>query len=307
MPDPTPLADPTIHRRRLRSELRRAREAAGFAQSDVATAMDWSLSKLLRIETGAVGITTNDLKALLTHYGITDADRIDGLIAIAKMARERSRWSAYKDLGSPEFIAYLSYESAASVMRSFQPLLVPGLLQTEEYAREVLHGRAPDSLTVDRLVDLRMSRQEILERESPPSLHFIMDEAVVHRAVGGPNVMRRQLRRIEELAQQPHITVRIVPFSVGFYQRLRIAYTIFEFADPANENVLFIENPQGDMVVHEASTPGEHDNVDPVSYMETFFRLEQIARREDAPGILGSAVERLSLAPMPQAEHGTVR
>lgn len=291
--------DPTIHRRRLRSELRKAREAAGLAQRDVARAMDWSLSKLLRIETGSVSITTNDLKALLTHYGILDQSRVEGLLEIARSAREKSPWNIYKDLGSPEFVAYLAYESAASVIRSFEPLLVPGLLQTEEYAYEVLREiRGPDKRTVDRLVDLRMDRQELLGRAESLSLHFIMDEAVIHRAVGGPDAMRRQLRHIKEVAEQPHINVRIVPFSRGIYPRLRVPYVLFEFSDPENEDVLFIENPQGDMIIREAS-PEDEDEANPVSYVEVFFQLEQLARREEAGVLIDAAIAHFAHADIP--------
>ncbi|MEN3361823.1 MAG: hypothetical protein V7637_5805 [Mycobacteriales bacterium] len=293
MPDLAPVPDPTIYRRRLRSELRKAREAAGYAQRDVAAAMDWSLSKLLRIETGAVSITTNDLKALLAHYHITDPPRVLTLLDLARAARERSPFSAYKELGSPEFIAHMAYESAASVIRSFQPLVVPGLLQTEEYAREVIaEVRGPDKKIIDRLVDLRMDRQELLERENPPSLHFMMDEAVINRAVGGPDAMRRQLRRIKEVGELPNVTVRILPFSAGLYPRLRVAYVLFEFPEPENEDVLSIENPQGDMVVREAS-PGEPGDVNPVSYLEIFFQLEQLAPKERADELIDTAVARI--------------
>ncbi len=188
----------------------------------------------------------------------------------------------------------MAYESAASVIRSFQPLLVPGLLQTEEYAREVISEvRGPDKKVVDRLVDLRMERQELLERENPPSLHFIMDEAVINRAVGGSDAMRRQLRRIKEVGELPNVTVRILPFSAGLYPRLRIAYVLFEFAEPENEDVLSIENPQGDMVVREAS-PGEPSDVNPVSYLEIFFQLEQLAPRERANELIDTALARLA-------------
>lgn len=136
MPDDA-VPDPTIHRRRLRSELRKAREAAGMTQRDVAAAMDWSQSKLIRIETGAVNISTNDLRALLGHYGIERA-RTENLVEVARASRDQPRWNVYKDVAEPEYIAFLGYESSASIIRNFEPLLIPGLLQTEEYAREIL-------------------------------------------------------------------------------------------------------------------------------------------------------------------------
>ncbi|MGH3977188.1 MAG: Scr1 family TA system antitoxin-like transcriptional regulator, partial [Pseudonocardiaceae bacterium] len=147
--------DPAIHRRRLRSELRNAREAAGMTQRDVAAAMDWSQSKLIRIESGAVNISTNDLRALLHHYNV-DSTRIDALVDVARAGREMTRWSIYKDVASPELIAFLGYESSASIIRTFEPFLVPGLLQTEEYARTVISSReAHNPHTIDPLVDLR--------------------------------------------------------------------------------------------------------------------------------------------------------
>lgn len=145
--------DPTIPRRRLRSELRKAREAANMSQRDVAAAMDWSASKLIRIESGAVNISTNDLRALLHHYGI-EGDRIATLVELARAARGQTPWAIYRDVASPEYIAFLGYESSASVIRNFEPMLVPGLLQTEDYARTVIRlleatirGRSIHSLT----------------------------------------------------------------------------------------------------------------------------------------------------------------
>src|SRR5262249_7970159 len=183
--------DPTVHRRRLRNELRKAREAAGKTQRDVAAAMDWSQSKLIRIETGAVNISTNDLRVLLAHYDVDQA-RVSPLVELARAAREAPRWSIYKDVASAEYISFLGYESSASVIRNFEPLVVPGLVQLEEYAREVIRMAEPgDPQRIDALVDLRMQRQEIISREQPPDLHFIMDEAVVRRVEGGRDTIRR--------------------------------------------------------------------------------------------------------------------
>ena len=225
MPDEA-SPDPTVHRRRLRSELRKAREAAGMTQRDVAAAMDWSQSKLIRIETGAVSISTNDLRALLRHYSLEHA-RIENLVDVARASRDQPRWSVYKDVAEPEYIAFLGYESSASIIRNFEPLLIPGLLQTEEYASEVLSAMHDFELhKVDPLVELRMQRQELLVREpSPPSMHFIMDEAVIRRMIGGHALMRRQLRRLKELADHPNIIIRIVSFERGIYPRFREAYS----------------------------------------------------------------------------------
>jgi transcriptional regulator with XRE-family HTH domain len=156
--------DPMVQRRRLRVELRKAREAAGLSQKEVAPEMDWSLSKLIRIETGAVSISINDLRMLLQLYRVSDLERTNGLIAMARAAREPAWWFPYREGLSPEFTNMLSYESAASIIRNFQPMLVPGLLQTGEYARatlaEMVPPVAPDPAIlgqVDGLVELRMA------------------------------------------------------------------------------------------------------------------------------------------------------
>jgi transcriptional regulator with XRE-family HTH domain len=290
MPEVGP--DPTIHRRRLRYELRNAREAAGKTQRDVAAAMDWSQSKLIRIESGAVNISTNDLRALLGHYGV-DSARIDALVEVARAAREVPRWNIYKDVASPEYITFLGYESSAAVIRNFEPLLVPGLLQTEEYARTVLSiifSRDPQK--VDPLVDLRVQRQELLVRESAPMLHFIIDEAVVRRVAGGRDVMRRQLRQLQELSEHENITLRIVQFEQGLYRRQRLPYWLFEFPDPEDGDVLYVENPRGEYFIRESS-PEEEEVGSTVHYLEVFWELEQIARREDTPALLQDAIKRL--------------
>src|SRR5229473_709514 len=124
---------PVVQRRRLRTELRRARLDVGLTQEQVAAAMDWSLSKLIRIENGTVGISTNDLKAILAHYKITDEGRTAELLALSRGARERSWWNSYRDM-PPRLVQLIEYESASSIIRNFQPMLIPGLLQTEEYA-----------------------------------------------------------------------------------------------------------------------------------------------------------------------------
>lgn len=284
--------DPTVHRRRLRSELRKTREAAQLTQRDVARAMDWSLSKLIRIETGAVSITTNDLRMLLAHYQISDQARVDALVEVARASRERSWWSNYREVASPEYVAFLGYESSASIIRNFEPLLVPGLLQTEEYARTVISViRGPDVRKIDALVDLRMERQELLTRDGAPDTHFILDEAVIHRAVSGPDVMRRQLRHMRELAERPNVTIRVVPFAHGIYPLMRGAYVLFEFPDPEDEDVLYLETPEGEQIFRDNLPEDEGTQI---KYLSAFWELEQIADKATAPTVLDMAIGQLA-------------
>jgi transcriptional regulator with XRE-family HTH domain len=248
-----PAPGPAVQRRRLRSELRRARQEAGQTQEQVAAAMEWSLSKVIRIEAGTVGISANDLKALLSHYRIQDTDEVASLLALARAGRERPWQSAYRDIASPRLLQFIELEAPASVSRNFQPLIVPGLLQTEEYARVMLGQLTADlpAEGVDSLVEVRMRRQELIDRDDSPLLFFILDEATTRRLVGGRDVMRRQLHRLTELAATPRITVEVVPFSAGAHSGLQGSFVIQEFPDPNDDDLLYQEGPQGELISHD--------------------------------------------------------
>jgi hypothetical protein len=260
--------------------------------------MDWSQSKLIRIESGAVNISTNDLRALLNHYSV-DPARIETLVDLARAARETTRWSVYKDVATPELLAFLGYESSASIIRNAEPFWMPGLLQTEEYARIVISNlEARNPHRIDPLVDLRMERQEVLVRQPPGDFHFIMDEAVIRRVIGGHDVMRRQLRHLRKLIEEdPHIYARIVPFEHGMYPRQLVSYWLFEFPNPEDEYILYVESfERGEYIIRESSS-GEEDRDSPVHYLETFYGLEQIVSREDTLDLLQDAIARLTKTP----------
>lgn len=239
---------PIVQRRRLRTELRKARQDAHLTQEQVVEAMDWSLSKIIRIENGSVGISTNDLKALLRHYKVVDPKRTDELVALARASRQSSWWSGYREVVPQSLLQLIGYESAAFNYRNFETLFVPGLLQTEEYARTVIRELDGPTKHLDTLVEIRMRRQELLDRADPPWLFFILDEAVVRRLIGGKAVMRRQIRRLIEIADRPKVTVEVVPFSAGVHPGLRGPFVIIEFPDPEDDDVLYLENAQGDVI-----------------------------------------------------------
>src|SRR5581483_8594616 len=165
-----------------------------MTQEQAAGVMEWSLSKLIRIEGGGVSISVSDLRSLLTMYQITDESYVEELVTLARAARQRSWLTAFRDVTSSQYVTFVGYEAAASIIRQFEPTLIPGQLQTEEYARAVTLEYAADR--VDKLVEIRIRRQELLE--GPRRLFcFILDEAVIRRQVGAPTnpgVMRRQLR-----------------------------------------------------------------------------------------------------------------
>lgn len=286
-----PLTDPALQRRKLRDQLRRLRESAGFTQRDVANEMEWSLSKLIRIESGRNGISITDLKALIAHYQVTDPDQVNRLVSMARAARERPWWDRYRDIANPAFLLSLGYEGAASIIRTFEPILVPGLLQTEEYAHEVLRLTTPPE-QVEMRAELRFERQDRLLRPDGPQMHFILDENSITRVVGGPAVMRRQLKRLKELADHPQISLRVLPFTAGLYRHFRTSYVLFEFEDPEEDVVLFIERPNQDAIVREGVDWAEDDAS--ARFLEAFFDIEQLARKDAAPALLESALSRIS-------------
>jgi hypothetical protein len=212
--------------------------------------MDWSPSKIIRIEAGSVGVSTNDMKALLRLYKITDPARTADLLALARAARERT--STYRDV-PPRLLQFIEYEAAASSIRGFQPLLVPGLLQTEEYARAVIQQFMDTSSRthIDSLVKIRMQRQEVLSRSDPPKLLFVLDEAVIRRRVGGEAVMRRQIHHLIETAGRRNATLEVVPFSVGVHPGMQGPFVILEFPDAADDEVLYLESSRGDLIIRD--------------------------------------------------------
>ncbi len=256
-------ASPVVPRRRLRTELKRARQQAGLTQETVAAEMDWSLSKIIRIETGAVGISTNDLTALLRLYGIDHAERTSQLVALARAARQQSWWSKYRGSVSPVYFQYLEYEADASAIRQYEALLIPGLLQTEEYATAAIRqyrGRHPGRSQqpagritpgmVKTRVEIRMTRQQLLQRPDPPRLFFILDEAVIQRTLGDKKLGRAQIVRLIAMANRPDVTIQIVPFDVGMYVGMAENYTIFEFPSAEDHDVLYFESAQGAIFSH---------------------------------------------------------
>jgi transcriptional regulator with XRE-family HTH domain len=263
-----------VQRRRLRAELRKARQATDppLTQEQVAREMDWSLSKVIRIESASSGISANDLKALLQLYGVKDSGQVDSLLTLARAARERSWWSAYRDVAPSSLLQLIEYESAASVVRQFETTFIPGILQTEDYARAVIqdyYDERPGSDRLRALVDLRIRREDLFDADNRPSFQFSLDEAVIRRLVGGSSVMRHQLRRLIEVADKPNVTVEVIPFSAGLHPGMSGPFEIIEFADPSDSDIVFLESPRGDIV--------SDDPEETLKYREAFEGLAKAA------------------------------
>ncbi len=235
-------ASPVVQRRRLRAELRRARQEAGLTQETVADQMDWSLSKVIRIENGAVGISTNDLTALLRLYSVRDPKTIVELIAQGKEARKQSWWSSYRPVLPPTYFQYIEYETSASTIRSYETLIIPDLLQTEEYATIVARLYRPDftSTTAQILAEVQTRRHELLlSGPDPPLLFFVLDEAVIQRLIGARSLRQAQLEKLIRMANRPEVTIEIVPFSVGLHRGMATNFSILEFGAAADSDVLY--------------------------------------------------------------------
>jgi len=282
-------ASPVVPRRRLRVELRRARQQARLTQEAVAAAMDWSLSKIIRIENGAVGISRNDLIALLRLYNVDSAERIEELVALARVARQQSWWSKYRDDVPPAYFQYLEYEAGASVIRQYEALLIPGLLQTPDYAATAIRQyrghhpghstHAPDAMSPEIIktrVELRMTRQQLLQRSNPPQLYFVLDEAVIWRTIGDIDLRSDQIARLIEMANRPNVSIQILPFAVGLYAGMAENFTILEFPDADDNNVLYFESAQNAIFSHE-------EDQELSTYREMYEDLRKISlRREDS-------------------------
>ncbi|MQA61107.1 MAG: helix-turn-helix domain-containing protein [Actinophytocola sp.] len=231
---------PTVRRRRLASELRRLREVADLTIEEVSERLECSSSKISRIETGHVGVTPRDVRDMLELYGLTGDDK-EALVQLAREARNRGWWYAYGEVFTGAFVGL---EADASSLRTFQALIVPGLLQTERYANSVIRAMRPDAdeTEVTRRVTARMERQRLLTEPSPPEYWAVIDEAVLHRCVGGPEVMAEQLARLLKLAALPHVTIQVVPFSAGAHPGMEGPFLILGFPEQADPDVVYVDN-----------------------------------------------------------------
>lgn len=240
---------PTVRRRRLASELRRLRERAQLTLDEVAEQLAWSATKVSRIETCRVGITLKDAGRLLDLYQI-GASKREELIDLARDARKKGWWQAYGDLPT-EYTTYIGLEAETASMRGFAATIVPGLLQTEDYARAVIRAALVISPPgeIERRVEVRVARQALLFRDEPLRLWTILDEAAIRRAIGDPVVMKSQLKRLLEVAELPNITVQVLPFAAGAHTATSGAFHILEFPRPADPDVVFVENLTGNLYV----------------------------------------------------------
>ncbi|MFC3999670.1 helix-turn-helix domain-containing protein [Nocardiopsis sediminis] len=248
--------NPTVRRRRLGVELRRLRENAGMTGEEAAERMSWSGSKLSRIERGQVATNSDDVRDLLELYGVSDPGLRQTLVMLARESRRRGWWHVYGDVMPERFEVYLGLEPEASTLRFYQSQIVPGLFQTEPYARALMgaHPAPVSREEIDRRTELRTRRQELLLAEDPPDVWVVMDESVLHRCVGGRGVMADQLAHLLELGERSHITVQIVPFTTGAHSGLNGSFDILEFteSDLYAPRLVHLENLTSSLYIEKA-------------------------------------------------------
>ncbi|MFL6077891.1 MAG: helix-turn-helix domain-containing protein [Mycobacteriales bacterium] len=255
---------PAVRRLRLRTELRRLREEAGLSRESVVEKLGWSLSKLARIESGAVGIVADDVEAVLRVYGVEEPTQVQAMLSLTGSGRPRKWWNAYKDVLTPSHLRFIALEAEAVEINHCAPLVLPGLLQTEDYIRAIIRrfrvGESPEE-RVEKLVAIRLTRQQqLMERPDRPRLTFVLDEAALRRPVGGQAVMQRQLEHLVKLLGEPNIAIEVVPFEIGAYPGMKGPSTILKFGAQAQSTVLYVEGPAGDMLYRDDERElREHD------------------------------------------------
>ena len=236
---------PAVRRRKLGEELRSLRHASGLTSRETARILGWHQSKISRIETGVSGVRPADMSRLLDTYGVGDAQLRTLLGALAGSAGGGTGWwHAYRGLIPPQYRDFISLESQARTARTLETSVVPGLLQTADYARAVTRASLGGLPTgqLDSLVEVRLARQGVLRTDPPLRLSAVLDEAVLRREVGGRRVMRNQLRHLSRVAQLPHVEIQLLPFSVGGYTGLTGPFVIFSFPNTSDLDVVVLDH-----------------------------------------------------------------
>jgi transcriptional regulator with XRE-family HTH domain len=262
-----PTGGPTVLRILLGAQLRRLREAKGISREEAGYLIRASESKISRMELGRVGFKERDIADLLSLYGITHQDERAALLALARQAKTPGWWQRYSDVLPSWFQTYLGLEEAASLIRTYEVQFVPGLLQTQDYARAVITHGNPGATAeeIERRVSLRLKRQQLLTRSDAPQLWAVVDEAALRRPMGSPAVMAAQIEGLIKSSELPNVTLQVLPFHVGAHSAEAGAFTILRFPEPDLPDVVYTEQLTGALYLD------KREDVD--AYMATVDRL----------------------------------
>jgi transcriptional regulator with XRE-family HTH domain len=277
------------------AKLRRLRTDLGLSREEAAEAIRASEWKIHRLENGQVGFKERDLVDLLARYQVSDPAEVDELLAMAREANAPGWWQRYGDVLPQWFRAYVDLESAATLIRTYEGQFIPGLLQTDDYMRAVIHGAHLDESAeeVGRRVRLRMARQTLLTREHPPRLWAVVDEAALRRPVGGREVMRGQVERLIEAAKLPNVTLQVLGFDSGAHPAMVGSFSVLRFPDQELPDVVYLEH------LTSASYLNKPDEVD--RYLHV---MESICVRAAPPERTVELLDQILDEPPPTASTG---
>jgi transcriptional regulator with XRE-family HTH domain len=266
-------------------QLRRLREAKNITPEQAGYEIRASRSKISRVEHGRVGFKVRDVEDLLTLYGVTDGQERQRMLALAQQANNQGWWAKYDDIMPDWFESYVGLEQATSLIRTFELQFVPGLFQTEDYARGVtmLGHRSAPANEIEHRVSLRMQRQSILTQDDSPRIWAVIDESALRRPLGGSDVMRAQLRHLMEVAEYPRVTLQVIPFSRGGHPAAGGSFTVLRFAEPDLPDIVYIEQLTSALYLD------RRDEVD--HYMEVMNRLSAEA---DTPADSARLLEKIA-------------
>ncbi|MYT31050.1 helix-turn-helix transcriptional regulator [Streptomyces sp. MspMP-M5] len=245
--------NPTVRRRRLGQELRRLREDKGLTAEQVAERLLVSQSKISRLENGRRSISQRDVRDLCGVYEVEDRRIVDSLMQMAKDSRQQGWWHAFGDI---PYSVYIGLETEAASLRTYESLLVPGLLQTPGYAEAVIPGTVPELAPEDleKRIQVRMRRQErVRDTERPLRLWVVLDESALRRVVGSHLIMREQLEHLVEVSKLPHVTVQVLPYGAGAHAGMSGTFSILEFDDAADSSVVYIEGVTSDLYLEKTN------------------------------------------------------
>jgi len=243
----------TVRRILLGSLLRRLRESKNIAMREAGYHIRATESKISRLETGKVSFKERDVADLLTFYGVLDEKERDQVLDLVREANTLGWWHSFGEVLPPWFEAFVGLESAAAVVRTYEVQFIPGLLQCPEYVSAVVSAnRTLTTAELERRVELRMRRQETLQRENGPVLWVVLDEAALRRPMGGPDVMRTQIRYLIEQAARPNVTIQLLPYSVGAHAAEGGAFTLLRFAEADLPDVVYLEHLTGAQYIEKA-------------------------------------------------------
>ncbi|MGW6355709.1 helix-turn-helix domain-containing protein [Streptomyces sp. NPDC055092] len=270
---------PTVLRMILGRRLQDMRLGAGASLEDAAKALRVKTLTIRRLEKAEVALKPLYVEKLLETYG-ADRQEIEEFVDLAEQANEPGWWHSYRDVVPSWFTAYVSLETGAKTLRTYEPQYVTGLLQTPDYARAVLRGGLPNGSEEElaRRVELRLRRQSLLEREDAPTLWVVMEEAVLHRTVGSPDVMREQIERLLDVSELAHISLDIVPFAAGAHVGACAPFTYFRFEEPELPDIVYSELLSASVYLDQRA--------DVVAHLEAHSRLALLTSSEDSRALL---------------------